>query len=133
MRLFRAWLDRGRRPPRFLGPVPARTVYLFAEREYRPEGRFVGELTLFRATAGVGHDEPYIDRYDDPLLGWGRRAALGVRAFDVPGGHSSMLQEPHVEALADRLQSCIDEALGGGPSTATMTAGADPAPPVVVA
>jgi thioesterase domain-containing protein len=113
MRLFRAWLDRGRRPPRALGQVPLRTVYLFAERDYRPEGRFGGELTLFRATAGIGPDEPYVERYDDPLLGWGRRAALGVRAIDVPGGHSSMLQEPHVEALADRLQSCIDEALGG--------------------
>ncbi len=112
MRLFRAAMDRGRRPPRALGVVPLRTVYLHAEREYRPEGRFDGELVLFRATAGVGPDEPYIERYDDPLLGWGRRTTGGVRAFDVPGGHSSMLQEPHVEALADRLQSCIDEALG---------------------
>jgi thioesterase domain-containing protein len=118
MRLFRAWLDRGGRPPRFLGHVPLRTVYLFAERDYRPGGQFGGALTLFRATEGIGPDEPYVDRYDDPLLGWGRRAALGVRAFDVPGGHSSMLQEPHVEALADRLQSCIDEALGDEAATA---------------
>jgi thioesterase domain-containing protein len=113
MQMFRAWLDRGRRPPRALGQVPLRTVYQFAERDYRPEGRFGGELTLFRATAGIGPDEPYIERYDDPLLGWGRRAVVGVHAFDVPGGHSSMLQEPHVEALADRLQSCIDAALLG--------------------
>jgi thioesterase domain-containing protein len=139
MRLFRAWLDRGRRLPRILGHVPLRTVYLFAEREYRPEGRFVGELTLFRATAGIGPDEPYVDRYDDPLLGWGRRAALGVRAFDVPGGHSSMLQEPHVEALADRLQSRIDEALGGEaalppePALASPSAGPDPGSRMVVA
>ena len=90
-----------------------RTVYLFAERDYRPDGRFDGEIVLFRATAGIGPDEPYVERYDDPLLGWGRRSTRGVRAIDVPGGHSSMLQEPHVETLADRMQSCIDEALDG--------------------
>lgn len=116
MRALRASLDRGGRPPRVLGPIPLQTVYLFAERDYRPDGRFDGELTLFRATAGIGPDEPYVGRYDDPLLGWGRRATLGIRAFDVPGGHSSMLQEPHVEALAERLQSCIDEALAADPA-----------------
>lgn len=113
MRLFRAWLDRGLRPPRALGRIPVRTAYLFAERSYRPVGRLDGELTLFRATAGIGPDEPYVEKYEDALLGWGRRAADGVRALDVPGGHSSMLQEPHVEALAEQLQSCIDAALGG--------------------
>ena len=77
MRLFRAWLDRGRRPPRALGKISVRTAYLFAERDYRPDGRFDGELVLFRATAGIGPDEPYIERYDDPLLGWGRRADPG--------------------------------------------------------
>jgi thioesterase domain-containing protein len=115
MRLFRAWLDRGRRPPRALGKISVRTAYLFAERDYRPDGRFDGELVLFRATAGIGPDEPYIDRYDDPLLGWGGRAARGARAIDVPGGHSSMLQEPHVATLAGRLQACIEEALADEP------------------
>ena len=93
-----------------------RTVYLFAEADYRPDGPFIGELALFRATRGVGADEPYIDRYDDPLLGWGRRATRGVRVDDVPGGHSSMLQEPDVRILAEKLQSVIDEALAFEPS-----------------
>jgi thioesterase domain-containing protein len=104
-----------RRALAILGYVPLRTTYLFAERDYRPDGRFDGELVLFRATAGIGPDEPYIDRYDDPLLGWGGRAARGARAIDVPGGHSSMLQEPHVATLAGRLQACIEEALADEP------------------
>ncbi len=89
---------------------------MFAERDYRPDGRFDGELTLFRATAGIGPDEPCVEIYEDPLLGWGRRTTGGVRACDVPGGHSSMLQEPHVEALAERLQASIDAALAGEPT-----------------
>jgi thioesterase domain-containing protein len=116
MRLFRARLDRGRRPWRALGHVPVRTAYLFAERDYRPDGRFDGELVLFRATEGIGPDEPYIERYDDPLLGWGRRATRGVRAIDVPGGHAGMLQEPHVEALAEQMQSYIDQVLADEPA-----------------
>ncbi len=116
MRLFRAWLDRGLQPPRALGRIPVRTAYLFAERSYRPAGRFEGELTLFRATTGIGPDEPCVEKYEDTLLGWDRRAAGGVRAIDVPGGHSSMLQEPNVEALAEQLQSCIDAALADEPS-----------------
>ena len=88
-----------------------RTIYLFAEKGYQPGGLFDGELVLFRATDGEGPDEPYFERYDDPLLGWGQRATRGVRVYDVPGGHSSMLQEPHVSILAEQLQSYIDDAL----------------------
>jgi thioesterase domain-containing protein len=116
MGLFRAHLDRSRPLPKLLRNIPVRTVYLFAEADYRPDGPFIGELALFRATSGVGADEPYIDRYDDPLLGWGRRATHGVRVDDVPGGHSSMLQEPDVQILAEKLQSVIDEALASEPS-----------------
>ncbi len=111
MRLFRHYLDRQRQPPAFLDNLPVRTVYLFAEKSYRPTGVFDGELILFRATEGVGNDEPYIQRYRDPLFGWGQRASQGVRAYDVPGGHSSMLQEPNAEVLACQMQTIIDEVL----------------------
>ncbi len=109
--LIRACLDRGQEVPQRLRRIGFRAIYLFAEREYRPEGQYDGELLLFRATAGIGPDEPYVYRYEEPMLGWGR-VAHGIRAIDVPGGHSSMLQEPNVETLANRLQAGIDEALG---------------------
>ena len=54
MRLFRANLDRSRPLPKRLRNIPVRTVYLFAEADYRPDGPFIGELALFRATSGVG-------------------------------------------------------------------------------
>jgi FkbH-like protein len=111
LRLLRACVKRGRPLPRALEQIPVRTVYLFAEKHYRPESCFRGRLVLLRATCGEGTDEPYIERYEDPLLGWGGRATLGVEPYDVPGGHSSMLQEPHVQALAKQLQSSIDQAL----------------------
>jgi thioesterase domain-containing protein len=71
---------------------------------------------LFRATRGEGPDEPYVERYADPLLGWGRRTSLGVRVCDIPGGHSSMLQEPNVRVLATRMQAYLDQALASEPT-----------------
>ena len=82
MRLFRSYLDRGRRLPRALRAdpgadgLPVRREELSAERPVS-----TAKLVLFRATHGEGHDEPYIERYEDPLLGWGRRAHAGVSGF----------------------------------------------------
>ena len=52
MRLFRYYLDRRLEPPRFLEHIPVRTVYLFAEKSYRPSGVFEGELILFAQPRG---------------------------------------------------------------------------------
>jgi FkbH-like protein len=111
LRLFRTLLDRQHPLPRALRGIPVRTVYLFAERSYRPDKPFDGRLTLFRATSGKGTDEPYIERYSDPLFGWSARTTEAVRVYDVLGGHSSMLQEPHVASLAEQLQAAIDESI----------------------
>ena len=111
MRLFRFHQDRALKLPRALERIPVRTVYLFAEKSYKPDAPFDGELVLFRATSGDGPDEPAVEQYADPLLGWGRRVLRGVRVHDVAGGHSSMLQEPSVRALAAQIQSSIDRGL----------------------
>jgi FkbH-like protein len=113
MRLFRFYLDRGLRLPHAVEQIPVRIVYLFAEKNYQPESLFHGELVLFRATCGEGPDEPYIERYADPLLGWSKRTSRSVRVYDVPGGHSSMLQEPNVRVLASHMQTYIDQVLVG--------------------
>jgi thioesterase domain-containing protein len=111
LKLLRLYLARGQDLPRFLHDISVRTVYLFAEQAYRPDTPFDGELALFRATSGAGDDEPYVERYVDPLFGWARRATRGVRAYDVPGGHSSMLQEPNARVLARLMQAHIDDVL----------------------
>ncbi len=40
-------------------------------------------------------------------LGWASVAKGGLRVIDVPGGHLSMLQEPHVETLAREMQAVL--------------------------
>jgi thioesterase domain-containing protein len=119
MRLFCFYLDRGLQLPRPLQQISVRDVYLFAEKHYQPKGTFDGDLVLFRATSGTGADEPYIERYADPLLGWGRRTSHYVHVYDVPGGHSSMLQEPNVCVLATQMQAYLDQALDSEPTKLT--------------
>ena len=108
MMLLRHYLDNKLPLPQFLQNISVRTAYLFAEREYVPEGLYQGEVVLFRATSGEGDDEPYVNVYSDPLLGWDKRVTEGVKVYDIPGGHSSMLQEPNVEVMAEKMQAYIN-------------------------
>lgn len=99
-------------------------MYEVAHKEHQPQGVFrSGDVVVFRGLQGDGSqaDEPYKDIYSDPQLGWGPRVDGAVSVIDVPGGHTSMLQEPHVGVLAQAMQASIDAALQrhapGGPST----------------
>ena len=40
-------------------------------------------------------------------MGWGKLALGGVEILDVPGDHATMVKEPHVRALAERLSHCL--------------------------
>jgi acyl transferase domain-containing protein len=89
-------------------------LYEVAHRAHRPKGLFSGgEVALFKATQGSGaiEDIPYQEVYRDFVLGWGRRVEGEVMVASVPGGHGSVLQEPHVAALAARFQDAIDSAM----------------------
>ncbi len=88
-------------------------VYEHAHKEHIPRGILRrGDVVVFRATQGDGTlaDAPYIEKFVDPLLGWQRRVGTPVLAESIPGGHSSMLQEPHVRFLALAMQRHLDTA-----------------------
>jgi amino acid adenylation domain-containing protein len=65
-----------------------------ARDRYTP-GVYDGRVTLYRA-AGERPD-------DDATLGWGRLALDGVDIREVPGTHFTVVREPAVVELADRL------------------------------
>ncbi len=116
--LFRYCTDRQLAIPTFLKHLSVMRVFAFAMQDYVPASQFKGEIVLLRATqedrtvAGENiFDEPYQNRYSDPLLGWGRRVTGGITVYDMPGGHSSMLQYPYVPVIAKRVQACLDQAL----------------------
>lgn len=118
MRLFRFYLDHQLELPDFLKHLTVTIVLRFAEREYViPKEPYPGEVVLFRATRSdpclegtVIDDTPYVELFEDPELGW-RDKVHTLHVHDVPGGHSSMLQEPYVKVMADLVQRHIDESL----------------------
>ncbi|HEX5885854.1 MAG TPA: amino acid adenylation domain-containing protein [Pyrinomonadaceae bacterium] len=95
-------------------------------RRYQP-GEYRGRITLFRPEDDVEqsmfrHDPSYLEYksktiINDPFKGWGNFATEGVDLHIVPGDHFSMIREPHVQVLGEKLSTCIEEtvrALGNG-------------------
>jgi thioesterase domain-containing protein len=64
---------------------------------------YAGKLVLFR-TAG----QKEIWR-PDPRLGWDGLAAGGVQVHYIAGDHATLLAEPHVRTLAEKLRECLME------------------------
>ncbi len=67
---------------------------LRALRAYVPAG-YPGRVTLLRASQRPTRG--------NSALGWSGLAASGVEVHPVPGDHYTMLREPHVRILADRV------------------------------
>jgi aspartate racemase len=63
-----------------------------------------GRITVFRI-----HKQPYT-RIRDATLGWGKRAAGGIDVHTIPGEHHTILREPYVQMLAQKLNDCIQRA-----------------------
>ena len=49
-------------------------------------------------------------------MGWDGLTENGVEVVEVPGNHFTMISEPHVRSLAERLKSCINDAIMSGQS-----------------
>ncbi|WP_332961113.1 amino acid adenylation domain-containing protein [Microcoleus sp. AR_TQ3_B6] len=75
------------------------TEWVFAPKQVYPE-----RVTLFRPIENMG--------FINPDLGWSELAPGGLEIHDVPGDSFSMLQEPHVQGLAEKLRDCIDRVQG---------------------
>jgi thioesterase domain-containing protein/acyl carrier protein len=68
---------------------------------YQPQV-YPGKMTLFRAT----ESDELFSLSSKP--GWEDLASEGVTVVSVPGNHHTMLQDPHVQVLADRLHTCLE-------------------------
>lgn len=77
---------------------------LQAKNDYLPQV-YSGQATLFW-TEDQSH---YIDLY--PELGWSDLVAGGLEIHHLPGNHLTLMKEPYVPALAEKLQFCIDSAV----------------------
>jgi thioesterase domain-containing protein len=89
-----------------------------AGQAWRPRP-YAGGLTLFRAREGFpieGAEEARLGsaqrealelRRRDPALGWEAFAGEPVAVETVGGSHVTLLAEPHIRGLAERLAACL--------------------------
>jgi amino acid adenylation domain-containing protein len=69
---------------------------------------YPGSMTLLR-TEDQNRGDAVGFEYD-PQYGWGDKIAGGIDMHYVPGSHLSMLEEPYVRVLAEKLQACLNKA-----------------------
>jgi thioesterase domain-containing protein len=73
-----------------------------ASKDYRPQV-YAGQATLFWSK----YQSQYIDKH--PELGWGDLVAGGLEIHPLPGDHFTILKEPHVRVLVEKLKLCIEQ------------------------
>nr|WP_292717859.1 alpha/beta fold hydrolase [Nostoc sp. JL34] len=71
-------------------------------------------ITFLRAseTSAVeeSHSEVISEILKDSTWGWSKFSTEPVDIHFVPGNHVTMMNQPHVQVLAERLKACIEEA-----------------------
>ena len=97
--VYKFYLRVGRPAPE--GVRNARGMRGELRKSYVPQV-YPGRITLF-----LGEAAKYLH---DPQMGWGWLAGGGVEVHEVSGNHTDMLREPHVQVLADKLRTCLDQA-----------------------
>jgi aspartate racemase len=75
-----------------------------AVRSYDPQV-YPDRITLF----AIEETELEFYEYFNPDLGWGKLAGGGLEIRQVPGEHLTMMDEPHVQRLAEQLKDCIEK------------------------
>ena len=78
-----------------------------AVRHYRPH-TYPGPVLLIQPSP------PLEALFVDPEMGWGEVVPEGLEIYSASGGHHGMFEDPHVDALADKLRACLVEAQAPG-------------------
>jgi thioesterase domain-containing protein len=78
--------------------------------DYLPHNTSPTPICLFRSQDGIPEQEDYPHIFQKPAWGWNQFSDGEVKSYTVPGGHISMMSEPHVKVLAQQLQKSLYQA-----------------------
>jgi thioesterase domain-containing protein len=112
--LLRRWAAHSMPWPAWVTPPTFRELFDHMEHEYRGEALALPSL-LVRATTGVGGDMASRELLIDPDFEWPKLITNEIQVADVPGGHSTMLREPNVDATAMVVVRAVERALAPYP------------------
>ncbi|WP_293085021.1 hypothetical protein, partial [Moorena sp. SIO4A1] len=91
---------------------------------YVPQEVYPTQITLLRASEEVPIElAPSVDIYrllydsrkNDPMWGWSKFSAGKVELHPVPGDHLTIMTEPYIGALAEKLKSSLEKAQTANP------------------
>jgi len=73
---------------------------------YAPHEVYPNQITVFPASEQFWSEQ----FWDNPAMGWDKVSSEPVETYSVPGDHITMMTEPHVRVLAEKLRACLDKA-----------------------
>jgi thioesterase domain-containing protein/acyl carrier protein len=73
---------------------------------YAPHEVYPNQITVFPASEQFWSEQ----FWDNPAMGWDKVSSEPVETYSVPGDHITMVTEPHVQVLAEKLRACLDKA-----------------------
>ncbi|AFZ28072.1 amino acid adenylation enzyme/thioester reductase family protein [Cylindrospermum stagnale PCC 7417] len=97
--IYKFYLNKNLTLPHSLRELAVRDAISQAYKNYFPQV-YSGKVIFFRAVI-----QP--KEYADYLKQWEELAAGGLEIHDIPGHHDSILSEPNVRVLAEKLRACI--------------------------
>jgi amino acid adenylation domain-containing protein len=79
---------------------------------YQPVDVYPDQITFFRSSESNPDDFAGVPEeiLEDPVMGWNQFSAKPVEIHFVPGDHITMMTEPHVQVLAEKLKICLAHA-----------------------
>jgi thioesterase domain-containing protein/acyl carrier protein len=79
--------------------------------DYRPKDSKPTRIILFKASEVIKEykNKDWYNSSADPTWGWSRYAEGLVDILMVPGDHFTMMNQPQVQVLADKLRACLDK------------------------
>ena len=78
--------------------------------EYLPQNTSTTKITLFQAQESKYQSENLFHLERDTTWGWNQFSDEEVEIHIVPGSHNSIMSEPHVKLLAEKLQNSLEQA-----------------------
>ena len=77
--------------------------------KYEPQNTYSAPITLFRAKEVNSEQQNSSTLSVEPTWGWNQFSNPEVEIHIVPGNHISMMSEPHVQILAEKLQKSLQK------------------------
>ncbi|WP_256875204.1 non-ribosomal peptide synthetase [Nostoc sp. C052] len=85
--------------------------------DYLPQYNYPAQITLLRSEkvlAQESNNDVYFQTYSeisqDKTMGWSNYSLQPVDVHFVPGNHFTLMGEPYVQIVAERLKACIEQA-----------------------